>query len=149
MQIELNKEQFRNLLALAFLGEWVVNGSNTETQSRDELLKTADALYAMAAASGIDEWVERCQDCGEHHANRTMEEALMPYVDQYDEQTFWDALAQHLALRDVAVGDGASEPLSAEKELHMWHRKEQYDQEFRKHGLNNVRLVLSGGKRAR
>lgn len=148
MQIELTNTQYRKLAALIFLGEWIVGGGEKEEETRKELQAAADAFYALAPSFEAGDWIEHCPDCGGIHANQVMEESLLPLVDEYDENTFWDVLSHHLAYRDVTVASDG-EPLPKEFEMRLWRRKEQYEQEFQKHGLDHVRLVFHGGKRSR
>ncbi len=149
MQIDATPEQFRKLLTLVFLGEWVVNGSLIDEDARKALENVADEIYSLAPQFQASDWVEFCNECQSYHGNEAMENELFPLVDQYDEETFWDVLSHHLAYRDIMVGSDEDKPLPASKEMQLWRRKEQYDEEFRKHGLGNVRLVLTGGKKAR
>lgn len=148
MQIELTNEQYRKLAALVFLGEWLLGGGEKEEHSRKELQDAANDFYALAPSFSAGDWIEHCPDCGGIHANQIMEEALLPLVDEYDENTFWDVLSHHLAYRDITVSSDAQQ-LEKEMEMRLWRRKEQYEQEFQKHGLDHVRLVFHGGKRSR
>ncbi|SFU48405.1 hypothetical protein [Alicyclobacillus macrosporangiidus] len=147
MQIELTREQYRHLLVLMFLGEWLVNGTQMDESRRRAIQETADYIYAMASQFGAEDWVEFCDECGVHHANQAMEDALFPIIDEYDEETFWDVLSHHLAYRDVMTQAGPDQEFTKEMEMKLWRRKEQYEQEFQKHGLDHVRLVFHGGKR--
>ncbi|MCY0902826.1 MAG: hypothetical protein OWU32_11690 [Firmicutes bacterium] len=152
MQIDLSDEQYRKLAALIFLGEWIVNGGEKEPDDRKELQSAADFFYSLAPQFAVADWIGLCPDCGNVHANQTMEDALLPMMDEYDENTFWDVLAHHMAFRDLSVTSGVSDTdreLPKEMEMRLWRRKEQYDQEFQKHGLNHVRIVLHGGKSGR
>jgi len=150
MQIDLTNEQYRKLAALVFLGEWLVNGGEKMEDTRKELQEASDAFFALAPAFGAEDWIQHCSDCGGIHANQVMEDDLLPLVDEYDESTFWDVLSHHMAYRDLTVTTGDTEqPLTKELEMRLWRRKEQYDQEFQKHGLDHVRIVLHGGKRGR
>ncbi|MCY0876876.1 MAG: hypothetical protein OWT28_11490 [Firmicutes bacterium] len=148
MQIELTNEQYRKLAALIFLGEWIVGGGEKEEDTRQALKEAADDFYALAPQFLATDWIDHCPDCGGIHANQVMEEDLLPLVDEYDENTFWDVLSHHLAYRDVTVASD-TEAIPKELEMRLWRRKEQYEQEFQKHGLDHVRLVFHGGKRGR
>ncbi|GMA51480.1 hypothetical protein GCM10025857_28370 [Alicyclobacillus contaminans] len=149
MHIELTKDQYRRLLALVFLGEWVANGAVPHEDRRRDLQEVADHIYSFARQFDAEDWVEYCQDCGVFHANEAMEEALLPMLDEYDEDVFWDVLSHHLAYRDVMVSVGPDKEFSKEMEMKLWRRKEQYDQEFQRHGLDHVRLVFPGGKKGK
>ncbi|GGJ00240.1 hypothetical protein GCM10010885_06830 [Alicyclobacillus cellulosilyticus] len=146
MQIELTPEQYRKLLMLIFLGEWILNGSAANEDGREAVQDVADYIYSLAHQFGAEDWVEYCDNCGGYHANQAMEEVLLPFIDEYDEETFWDVLSHHLAYRDVMATVGPDQEMTKELELKLWRRKEQYEQEFQKHGLDHVRLVFHGGK---
>ncbi|CAM3846920.1 hypothetical protein ALPO108162_08920 [Alicyclobacillus pomorum] len=149
MKIELTNEQYRRLLALLFLGEWVANGPTPYEDRRKDLQEVVDYIFSFAREFDAEDWVEYCEDCGAYHPSQAMEEALLPILDEYDEDVFWDVLSHHLAYRDVMVTAGPTKEMSKEMEMRLWRRKEQYDQEFQKHGLEHVRLVFHGGKKAR
>ncbi|MCL6548177.1 MAG: hypothetical protein K6T30_04615 [Alicyclobacillus sp.] len=149
LSIELTPEQYRRLLILVFLGEWIINGSALDEERRKDLRDVADYIYSLADRFAAEDWVEYCSECGGHHANERMENELFPIVDEYDEETFWDVLSYHLAYRDVMTTAGPDQELTKELEMRLWRRKEQYDQEFEKHGLDHVRLVFHGGKKRR
>lgn len=148
LQMELTPEQYRHLVTLMFLGEWMVNGLPPERRPQG-LQETADHVYALAEQFGCGDWIKYCEDCGAYHANQAMEDALLPIVDEYDEETFWDVLSHHLAYRDVMLGADADAELTPALEMRLWRRKEQYQQEFDKHGLDHVRMVFPGGKDGR
>ncbi|KUO96447.1 hypothetical protein [Ferroacidibacillus organovorans] len=147
MKLELSEEQYKRMLSLVFLGEWVVNGASENSEMYKDLIETADALYAMASECGADDLVQYCDGCGGHHPTPLLEEALTPIIDAYDEETFWDVLSHHLAYRDTLVQSASGEEITKEQEMRLWRRKEQYEQEFQRHGLDHVRLVFHGGKK--
>ena len=149
MQIDLTNEQYRKLLVLIFLGEWMANTADAQETELTDVQDVADYLYTMAPQFGAEDWVEYCNECGGHHGNQTMEDALVPVLNDYEEETFWDMLSYHLAYRDVMLTSGPDRELSSAMEMRLWRRKEQYDQEFQKHGLDHVRLVFHGGRSAR
>ncbi|MCL6631205.1 MAG: hypothetical protein K6T63_01110 [Alicyclobacillus herbarius] len=148
MQIDLTPEQYRHLVTLMFLGEWVINGLPPERRPQ-QLQEVADYIYTLAEEFGASDWIGYCEDCGAWHPNQSMEETLLPIVDEYDEETFWDVLAHHLAYRDVMLGADPDAELTPALEMRLWRRKEQYQQEFDKHGLDHVRLVFPGKKSGR
>lgn len=146
MQLDLTEEQYRRLLELAFLGEWMANGVSPETERRKDLQVLADLLYAKANEIGITDWVEYCNDCEGYHANHVMESVVSDTIDKYDETTFWEVLSHHLAYRDVMLTQDSTKDMTPALEMRLFHVKEQYQREFQKHGLDHVRLVFSGGK---
>jgi len=147
MQIELSNAQFRALIKLVYLGEWMVNGASPQDVPDDTLQAAADALYAYGPKFDAQDWVKYCDECGAYHPNEAMEDATLPLIDKYDEETFWDVLSHHLAYRDLMVTADGEKELSKGMEMRLWRRKEQYEQEFRQHGLDHVRLVFHGGKK--
>lgn len=151
LHIELTEDQYRKLVTLVFLGEWIAQGESPDQSTRKDLQEVAEFIYSFAPQFHLEDWVQYCDDCGVYHPNPQMEDALFPLVDEYDEATFWDVLSHHLAYRDVMVASGAEakDVLPRELEMKLWRRKEQYEQEFQKHGLDHVRLVFHGGKKSK
>jgi len=100
MNISLTKDQLRDLLALTYLGEWVANAYEKE-RKRFLLAQTEQHLYKAGAENGCGDWVEHDAKHKLYRPTAAMEKTLGPLIDIYDENAFWDFLAERLAERDL------------------------------------------------
>ena len=107
MKIELSHDQYRTLLELVYLGNWMVNSIKEEidheTQRYDEL---QGYLFLLARDFGFGEWCDGEYEFphGKNHltgAEFKNKDALFNCIEKYDEYTFWEELSHKLARRDL------------------------------------------------
>lgn len=97
----------------------------------------------MAAAEGFDDLVQYDEKFDTYFPTLIMEEGpARVFLDEYDNDTFWDELIHYLAQRDVAREVGgvrAYFELRLEEKLERLGRREEfYAAEFEEHGVGNL-----------
>jgi hypothetical protein len=100
MKIDLTEDQYRDLLALVYLGEWMANAYHKDRR-RFLLEKTQQHLYGAALENGCGDWIVRDPKEKRLAPTAAMDKALASFIDLYDENVFWDQLAERLAERDL------------------------------------------------
>ena len=66
-----------------------------------------------------------------------------PYIDEFEEETFWDELIDRLANRDILREIGEKKLLSINKEERMkiyFDFEERYQEEFEEHGVERLEI---------
>ena len=134
MQIELSKKEFRRLLDLVYIGNWILNSTRGNDRFAD-YDKVESKLFALCRDAGMEGLVEKWQ--GEDVPSRAfadggIHEAIMDYEDT----VFFEILAEELARRDMDY-----QPVSRENYEELVSRMDDYIAEFEAHGTDN--LVLS------
>ncbi len=146
MKLNLTPAEYRLLLDLVYLGEWmacarIASDEHPRVKKYDALVQK---VYSYAAEAGCAELVERSEDDGRLEPTRKFEEDddLMGMIHEYDQDSFWDELIDRLAERDVrvATGDGHLPPFKEYLEL-AGPIEEKYAREFESHGLARMQLV--------
>jgi len=134
MNLELSKKEFRRLLDLVYIGNWILNSTrgNDRFADYDQL---ESKLFARCREVGMDTLVEKWQ--GEDVPSRAfadggIHEAIMDYEDT----VFFEILAEELARRDMDY-----QPVSRENYEELISRMDDYIAEFEANGTDN--LVLS------
>jgi len=134
MNLELRKKEFRRLLDLVYIGNWILNSTrgNDRFADYDQL---ESKLFARCREVGMDTLVEKWQ--GEDVPSRAfadggIHEAIMDYEDT----VFFEILAEELARRDMDY-----QPVSRENYEELISRMDDYIAEFEANGTDN--LVLS------
>ena len=147
MKIELTENEYRLLLDFVYMAEWVVNshhvGPRDDVEDYDMLVQK---LYSFAAAAGCGELVHADRETNEYTPTRRFEDTTraIELLEEYDDDTFWDALISRLAERDVyeQVEQDRRDSMGIDE---YWERsepiEEAYYQEFRRHSLDRLRLV--------
>lgn len=136
MELRLSKKEFRRLLDLVYIGNWVLNSTRGEDRIPD-YDQVESKLFGLCRTQGLDALVERWK--GEDVPSRAfadggIHEAIMDYEDTI----FFEILAEELARRDMDY-----EPVSRENYDELVSRMDEYIAEFEANGTDN--LVLSSG----
>ena len=115
MKIELTEQQFRYLLDLVYIGNWVINSTREDDRIR-EYDQVESLVFSHCLHHRMGKLVElyrgdlipsrRFADGGIHEA-----------IEQYEDIIFYEILAEELALRDM---DG--EPLTRENYEELMER---------------------------
>lgn len=131
MQIELTKKEFRRLLDLVYIGNWVLNSTRGEDRIPD-YDEVESKLFALCRNTPMQALVEPWEDTfipSQAFADGGIHEAIADYEDA----VFFDILAEELARRDMEY-----EQISRDNYDELVSRMEDYMQEFEAHGTDNL-----------
>ena len=133
MDIQLTKKEFRLLLDLAYIGNWVLNSTRGEDRFApyDDL---ESKLFALCRANGMDVLVEKWNGIdvpSKAYCDGGIHEAIAFYEDN----VFYEILAEELSRRDMGYVD-----ITPENYEEITGRMGQYMMEFQQSGVD--RLVL-------
>lgn len=135
MDIKMTEKQFRRLLDLVYIGNWVLNSTRgddriTEYDKVESLIFSQCLSHGMA---GLVELYEGEMIPSKAFAEGGIHEAIMAYEDA----TFFEILAQELALRDMD-----DPPITEENYEEIMERMDVYLGEFERHGTDNISVEL-------
>ena len=129
MKIELTDMEFRRLLDLVYVGNWVLNSIRGEDRIA-AFDKVESKLFSLCAQAGMKPLAykdgERC-----YPSLAFVEGGIHEAIIDYEDQMFFHILAQELARRDIGEGDGADT-----EELNS--RIMAYIAEFEQNGIDNI-----------
>ena len=140
MKIELNKEQYKTLVEMLFLGNWIANATRTGADDDPILSKYEDfeaLIHSLANHDDLGEDFILKAD-GEYFTSQNFEESLMPLIEEYDQRVFMEQLPIELGNRDWLRELGPVRELTDE---HIERRNEWisiYENEMDKNGLKNI-----------
>ena len=131
MTIELTDKEFRRLLDMVYIGDWILNSARGEDRFEDyDLLQ--EKLFALCSQAGMQTLAEKWQ--GHVFPSRAYEEGgIHEAIADYEDAVFFDILAEELARRDME-GEG----VDADDETELLNRMEEYYSEFEQHGIDNL-----------
>ena len=99
MKIDLTEKQFRRLLDLVYVGNWVMNSTRGDDRIR-EYDDVESTVFANCLSHGMVPLVEAYQ--GELIPSRAFAEGgIHEAIMAYEDTMFFEILAQELALRDM------------------------------------------------
>ena len=131
MKLELTTKQFRRLLDMAYIGNWILNSTRGDDRFRD-YDEVESLLFAKARAEGMPMLAEDWQ--GEVVPSRAFAEGgIHEAIMEYENNVFFDILAEDLARRDM---DDA--PIDESNYEELSSRIDAYIAEFEEHGTDNI-----------
>ena len=133
MQIELSKRQFRMLLDMVYIGNWVLNSTRGEDRFReyDEL---ESMLFALCRGRGMDILAQDWKGTvvpSQAYAEGGIHEAIAYYEDN----VFYEILAEELSRRDMNYPE-----ITDENYGEILGRMDHYMTEFQHSGLDHLVL---------
>ena len=135
MQIDLTKKEFRRLLDLVYIGNWILNSTRGNDRFED-YDHVESKLFALCRGQGMDSLVEKWE--GQDVPSRAFADGgIHEAIEQYEDVVFYEILAEELAMRDM---DG--EPLTRENYGELMDRIDAYLSEFDEHGTDNISVDL-------
>ena len=131
MKLELTTKQFRRLLGMAYIGNWILNSTRGDDRFKD-YDDVESLLFAKAREEGMGVLAEDWQ--GEVVPSRAFAEGgIHEAIMEYENNVFFDILAEDLARRDM---EDASIDQNNYEELSS--RIDAYIAEFEQHGTDNI-----------
>ena len=135
MKIELTEQQFRYLLDLVYIGNWVMNSTREDDRIR-EYDQVESLIFSHCLQHRMRSLVELYH--GELIPSRAYADGgIHEAIETYEDIVFYEILAEELALRDM---DG--EPLTRENYAELMDRIDVYLNEFDEHGTDNISVDL-------
>lgn len=138
MNIELTEQQFRYLLDLVYIGNWVMNSTREDDRIK-EYDQVESLIFSHCLRHKMSKLVELYR--GELIPSRAFADGgIHEAIEQYEDTIFYELLAEELALRDL---DG--QPLTRENYDALMARIDAYLSEFDEHGTDRVTVDLDEG----
>ena len=133
MNIDLTGKEFRRLLDMVYIGNWILNSTRTTDRFEDYDL-VQEKLFSLCAKNGMPSLVQTRH--GHVFPSRAYEDGgIHEAIADYEDAVFFDILAEELARRDM-ISDGLDDTDTEALALRM----DEYMSEFEKNGIANLRL---------
>ena len=131
MELKLTVKQFRRLLDMAYIGNWILNSTRGDDRFAD-YDEVESLLFAKAREVGMSTLAEDWE--GEVVPSRAFTEGgIHEAIIEYENNVFFEILAEELARRDM---DDA--PIDEHNYDELTRRIDDYMAEFEEHGTDNI-----------
>lgn len=131
IKLELTTKQFRRLLDMAYIGNWILNSTRGDDRFKD-YDQVESLLFAKAREEGMGILAEDWQ--GEVVPSRAFAEGgIHEAIMEYENNVFFDILAEDLARRDMD-----DVPIDESNYDELTRRIDAYIAEFDQHGTDNI-----------
>lgn len=131
MTIELSGGEFRSLLDLVYIGNWILNS----TRGNDRIVdydRVESKLFGLCSATALDSLVEK--RLGVSFPSRAfVEGGIQDAIAYYEDGVFFDILAEELSKRDMGYPE-----ITAENYTELQERMDKYMDEFNANGVENI-----------
>ena len=135
MDLKLTQKQFRRLLDLVYIGNWVLNSTRGDDRIR-EYDQVESLVFSHCLQNGMAKLTELYE--GELIPSRAFAEGgIHEAIMAYEDTMFFEILAQELALRDMD-----SDAPTPENVDELRERMDTYLGEFEQHGTDNITVEM-------
>ncbi|MDA8432568.1 MAG: hypothetical protein M0Z60_06355 [Nitrospiraceae bacterium] len=147
MKIDISKEEYRALLDLLQIADWVLHAHKTEEPAATKPYRNLEQkLFSLAKEFGYADLVEFAASQNRYYPTRELEEngPAMDFVEEFEEDAFWSQLAKHLSERDLRREIGEQQ-LDALDRTELWEMLEEHEtkywEEFQKYGVERLEVI--------
>lgn len=147
VHVELTRSQFRALLKAVYLGEHMANGFRIGEERLQEFSEIRHTLLALAEKLGFNDLVEYDEELKDHFPTKEFDEAMDPFIEDFEEESFWEELSYRLAVRDLVreFGEKRLKKMSRLEYAHeLFARQDKYAEEETTYGLDRLEIVRQG-----
>ncbi len=143
MKINFTKKEYRALVDLLGMADWVVGAHSTtedgEAKKYEELIqhvfshsKEMDCSDLIEHNKGVNAY------CFTQEAEETSESRR--YIEKFETDSFWESLTSNLASRDLESLTDFDEMTGDECFSELCKHEAKWANEFESHGLNRVKV---------
>lgn len=133
MQIDLSTKEFRYLLDLVYIGNWVLNSTRGEDRFAD-YDHVESKLFGLCREHGMKVLVEKWN--GEDIPSKAFAEGgIHEAIAYYEDNIFYQILAEELSRRDMDYPE-----ITEENYDEIITRMDKYMNEFQASGVDNLVL---------
>jgi len=135
MKIELSELEFRRLLDMAYIGNWVLNSMRGNARFED-YDNVESRLFSYCPGQGMETLTEIID--GAARPSEAFEQGgIHEAIADYEDSIFFEILAEELARRDMDF-----EPINPENFGELSNRIDEYIAEFEQNGIDNISLDI-------
>lgn len=148
MQLTLSKGQYKHLVRLVYLGNWMINAIHSGDKGDAQFEKYNEIeqlIFSFAKEAGFEQLVEYDEESKEFFPTRRFDEdkEVNKYREEYNNHTFWEELFYNLVERDMTelYGQDYVEKMSFKERIEKEEPfRQKYDNELQKYGIERLKI---------
>lgn len=134
VNLELSNKQFRRLVDLAYIGNWILNSARGADRIR-EYDEVESFLFEECLKNGFIELAESHEGKAVP-SNAFVSGGIHEAIMDYEDASFFDILAEELARRDLQTEGMDSDPEEVNRRI------AEYIAEFERNGIENINVQM-------
>jgi hypothetical protein len=138
MKLEMTKNQFKTLIELVYLGNWLANSHREEGEIKkyNDLEKE---IFSMTKKFGLSQFTDE-----EGYPTADFEDTVGELIEEYDEDTFWVELVDRMARRDFfrKYSKKQLKQMNPDQQFEELYKiTAKYEEIFEKNGLDALTIL--------
>ena len=136
INIEMSSRDFRFLLDLVYIGNWVLNSAreNDRIEEYDALMKK---IFSYCSDSNLNSLISKKDDGTIRPSRAYVDGGIHEVIEDYEDAVFFEILAEELTRRDMK-----SAAISPDDLTEFAHRIDEYIDEFERNGIDNISIDM-------
>ena len=142
MTPNFSDQEYRRLMLLTYLGEWMLNAIRKDPDPSYEDL--VSKVFSGAQGTSLEPLVSFDEEADSWSPIEAFEEEAHTMIDQYDDKTFWEELTARMTERDLVHkhGERAVRGMRPEQRTRAASPiAKAYTKEFEEQGLDRLRVA--------
>ena len=146
VEIKLTNEQYKALMQLVYLGNWMANAIRIDDKIKEfEEMEQYIFSFANAKEADLKKYVEYDKQLKKHFPTNFFEEEMHErYIDDYEDEFFWDELTYTLGKRDFFKKFQEEKIRNMSKEeifIKIDEFNDKYEKEFEENGIEQLFII--------
>ena len=144
MEIDITKDEYSTLLEIFEIADWVLHAHKIEENPETAKYRNIEQkVFSYAEDFGFENLIRFDDHLEQYFPTKEFEEtsAGMKFIEEFENDSFWDELTERLVLRDLIRQEGKDNILRMTLEKRFQKEeplREKYISEFQNNGLNNI-----------
>jgi hypothetical protein len=143
MKINFTEKQYETLLKIVYMGAGIVN--SVDESEGNKFTEIEEYIYSFAKNTGLENLVDYDEEEKAYYPSEALEsdDEIVEYIQNYDDDTFWEKLIYNLAMRDMEHKFGKEKlEKMQEEDIHanLQSFAQKYEKEFSKNGIKNLKV---------
>lgn len=146
MQIELSQDEYRTLLGILEISNWILFGHhNQDPEDRKKFRDFEQKIFGYAKEMGFEDLIEYHEEYQEYLPTKQHDDnsEVMPFIDEYENDSFWEELKSRLSYRDTLRKYGQAKLDQMSNKDHFRAQSEfgeKYQAEFEHYGVTRLEI---------
>lgn len=143
MKINFSDEQFRTLIEMAYIGNWMINSFRADEEKVADFDELERFIFSFAEECDCGEEFDYIEELEGIYPTLEKEVELRKTIEDYNDYHFWEILTNRLAEEEMikVYGAGEVEAMSDDEYLDkIIDFEEKIGSELEKNGLKNVEI---------
>lgn len=144
MKIDFTDQEYKTLVEALELANWMLHAHAEEERKDTERFRDLEQkVLSLSKEFGMGKEIIYDKKLEEYYASREIEDSCLAYVDEYNNDTFWDELIERFVARDLIrqVGEKAYYEMGFEEKIEKEEPvRIQYEDEFGTNGIERLAI---------